>query len=105
WRRGQRVNGNAATVTARSGLPWPAVIGADVCHINLHKTFSIPHGGGGPGMGPIGVAKHLAPFLPGHPIIITGGERAIHAMSAAPGGSARNPLLSYPLMKMLRPDG
>jgi len=102
---GGQVYMDGANMNAQVGLTSPAVIGADVCHINLHKTFSIPHGGGGPGMGPIGVAKHLAPFLPGHPIIVTGGERAIHAMSAAPWGSASILLISYAYMKMLGRDG
>src|SRR6185369_463194 len=102
---GGQVYMDSANMNAQVGLTSPAVIGADVCHINLHKTFSIPHGGGGPGMGPIGVAKHLAPFLPGHPIIVTGGERAIHALSAAPWGSASILLISYAYMKMLGRDG
>ena len=102
---GGQVYMDGANMNAQVGLTSPAVIGADVCHINLHKTFSIPHGGGGPGMGPIGVAKHLAPFLPGHPIIVTGGERAIHALSAAPWGSASILLISYAYMKMLGRDG
>jgi glycine dehydrogenase len=76
-----------------------------VCHLNLHKTFSIPHGGGGPGMGPIGVAKHLAPYLPGHPVIKTGGERPIHALSAAPWSSASILLISYAYIKMLGGSG
>jgi glycine cleavage system P protein (glycine dehydrogenase) len=102
---GGQVYMDGANMNAQVGLTSPAVIGADVCHINLHKTFSIPHGGGGPGMGPIGVAKHLAPFLPGHPIITTGGERAIHALSAAPWGSASILLISYAYMKMLGRGG
>jgi glycine dehydrogenase len=102
---GGQVYMDGANMNAQVGLTSPAVIGADVCHINLHKTFSIPHGGGGPGMGPIGVAKHLAPFLPGHPVIVTGGERPIHALSAAPWGSASILLISYAYMKMLGRDG
>jgi glycine dehydrogenase len=102
---GGQVYMDGANMNAQVGLTSPAVIGADVCHINLHKTFSIPHGGGGPGMGPIGVATHLAPFLPGHPVITTGGERAIHALSAAPWGSASILLISYAYMKMLGGDG
>ena len=86
-------------------MPAPATIGADVCHLNLHKTFCIPHGGGGPGMGPIGVAAHLAPFLPGHPVIKTGGEKAIPAVSAAPWGSASILLISYGYMQNARRDG
>ncbi len=102
---GGQVYMDGANMNAQVGLTSPAVIGADVCHINLHKTFSIPHGGGGPGMGPIGVAAHLVPFLPGHPIVRTGGERAIHAISAAPWGSASILLISYAYMKMLGGPG
>jgi glycine dehydrogenase len=102
---GGQVYMDGANMNAQVGLTSPAAIGADVCHINLHKTFSIPHGGGGPGMGPIGVAAHLAPFLPGHPIVATGGARAIHALSAAPWGSASILLISYAYMKMLGRDG
>ena len=104
-RCGGQVYMDGANMNAQVGLTSPAAIGADVCHINLHKTFSIPHGGGGPGMGPIGVAAHLAPYLPGHPIVKTGGARAIHAMSAAPWGSASILLISYAYMKMLGRDG
>src|SRR3954452_15155295 len=96
---------DGANMNAQVGLTSPAAIGADVCHINLHKTFSIPHGGGGPGMGPIGVAPHLVPYLPGHPVITTGGRQAIHALSAAPWGSASILLISYAYMKMLGRDG
>jgi glycine dehydrogenase len=102
---GGQVYMDGANMNAQVGLTSPAVIGADVCHINLHKTFSIPHGGGGPGMGPIGVAAHLAPYLPGHPIVKTGGSRAIHALAAAPWGSASILLISYAYMKMLGRDG
>jgi glycine dehydrogenase len=102
---GGQVYMDGANMNAQVGLTSPAVIGADVCHINLHKTFSIPHGGGGPGMGPIGVAAHLAPYLPGHPLVKTGGDRAIHALSAAPWGSASILLISYAYMKMLGRDG
>jgi glycine dehydrogenase len=86
-------------------LTSPGNIGADVCHLNLHKTFAIPHGGGGPGMGPIGVAKQLVPFLPSHAVIKTGGEQGIHAVSAAPYGSALILLISYGYIKMLGGDG
>ena len=103
--RGGQVYMDGANMNAQVGLTSPAAIGADVCHINLHKTFSIPHGGGGPGMGPIGVAAHLAPYLPGHPMVTTGGARAIHALSAAPWGSASILLISYAYMKMLGRDG
>jgi glycine dehydrogenase len=103
--RGGQVYMDGANMNAQVGLTSPAAIGADVCHINLHKTFSIPHGGGGPGMGPIGVAAHLAPYLPGHPMVTTGGAKAIHALSAAPWGSASILLISYAYMKMLGRDG
>jgi len=102
---GGQVYMDGANMNAQVGLTSPAAIGADVCHINLHKTFSIPHGGGGPGMGPIGVAPHLAPYLPGHPLVKTGGEHAIRALSAAPWGSASILLISYAYMKMLGGDG
>jgi glycine cleavage system P protein (glycine dehydrogenase) len=102
---GGQVYMDGANMNAQVGLTSPAVIGADVCHINLHKTFSIPHGGGGPGMGPIGVAAHLAPYLPGHPVVKTGGTHAGHAVAAAPWGSASILLISYAYMKMLGRDG
>ena len=102
---GGQVYMDGANMNAQVGLTSPAAIGADVCHLNLHKTFSIPHGGGGPGMGPIGVAAHLAPYLPGHPMVRTGGDKAIHALSAAPWGSASILLISYAYMKMLGRDG
>ncbi len=102
---GGQVYMDGANMNAQVGLTSPAAIGADVCHLNLHKTFSIPHGGGGPGMGPIGVAAHLVPYLPGHPVITTGGSRAIHALSAAPWGSASILLISYAYMKRLGGDG
>src|SRR6478752_6105629 len=85
---GGQVYMDGANLNAQVGLCRPGDYGADVCHLNLHKTFCIPHGGGGPGMGPIGVAKHLAPFLPGHPMVSTGGKEAIGPVSAAPWGSA-----------------
>ena len=102
---GGQVYMDGANMNAQVGLTSPASIGADVCHLNLHKTFSIPHGGGGPGMGPIGVAKHLAAHLPGHPLVRTGGEQAIHAVSAAPWGSASILLISYGYIRMLGADG
>jgi glycine dehydrogenase len=102
---GGQVYMDGANMNAQVGLTSPAVIGADVCHLNLHKTFAIPHGGGGPGMGPIAVAPHLAPYLPGHPIIKTGGARAIPAVSAAPWSSASILLISYGYMKMLGGEG
>jgi glycine dehydrogenase len=102
---GGQVYMDGANMNAQVGLTSPAAIGADVCHLNLHKTFCIPHGGGGPGMGPIGVAKHLAPFLPGHPLIETGGEKAITAVSAAPWGSASILPISYAYIAMMGGDG
>jgi glycine dehydrogenase len=102
---GGQVYMDGANMNAQVGLTSPASIGADVCHLNLHKTFSIPHGGGGPGMGPIGVATHLAPYLPGHPLVRTGGGKAIHAVSAAPWGSASILLISYGYIRMLGGDG
>ena len=102
---GGQVYMDGANMNAQVGLTNPGNIGADVCHLNLHKTFAIPHGGGGPGMGPIGVAAHLLPFLPGSPIVKTGGEKAIHAISAAPFGSALILLISYAYNKMLGAKG
>src|SRR5678815_4350956 len=102
---GGQVYMDGANMNAQVGLTSPAAIGADVCHLNLHKTFAIPHGGGGPGMGPIAVAKHLAPFLPGHPVIPTGGAQAIGAVSAAPWGSSSILLISYGYIRMLGADG
>jgi glycine dehydrogenase len=102
---GGQVYMDGANMNAQVGLTNPGNIGADVCHLNLHKTFAIPHGGGGPGMGPIGVAAHLLPFLPGNPMIKTGGEKAIHAISAAPYGSALILLISYGYIKMLGAKG
>jgi glycine dehydrogenase len=102
---GGQVYMDGANMNAQSGLTSPSMIGADVCHLNLHKTFAIPHGGGGPGMGPIGVAAHLAPYLPGHPLVTTGGEKAIHAVSAAPFGSASILLISYAYIRMLGARG
>src|SRR5207302_5576542 len=85
---------DGANMNAQVGLCRPGDIGADVCHLNLHKMFCIPHGGGGPGMGPICVSKHLAPFLPGHPVVPTGGANGTGAVSAAPWGSASILLIS-----------
>ncbi len=102
---GGQVYMDGANMNAQVGLTSPASIGADVCHLNLHKTFCIPHGGGGPGMGPIGVAQHLAPFLPGHTVIRTGGDRAIGAVSAAPWGSASILLISYAYIAMMGAEG
>ena len=102
---GGQVYMDGANMNAQVGLTSPAAIGADVCHLNLHKTFAIPHGGGGPGMGPIGVAAHLAAYLPGHPLTKTGGDRAIHAVSAAPWGSASILLISYAYVRLLGAEG
>jgi len=102
---GGQVYMDGANMNAQVGLTNPGNIGADVCHLNLHKTFAIPHGGGGPGVGPIGVAAHLAPFLPGSKLIKAGGENAIHAVSAAPYGSALILLISYGYNKMLGYEG
>jgi len=102
---GGQVYMDGANMNAQVGLTSPAAIGADVCHLNLHKTFAIPHGGGGPGMGPIGVSKHLAPFLPGHPLAKVGGDKAIPPVSAAPWGSASILLISYGYIKMLGGQG
>ncbi len=102
---GGQVYMDGANMNAQVGLTSPAMIGADVCHLNLHKTFSIPHGGGGPGMGPIGVATHLAPYLPSHPLQRTGGARPIHAVAAAPWSSASILLISYAYIKMLGGNG
>jgi len=96
---------DGANMNAQVGLTSPANIGADVCHLNLHKTFCIPHGGGGPGMGPICVNDKLKPFLPGHSVIKTGGEKAIHAVSAAPWGSASILTISYAYIAMMGGDG
>ncbi|GAB3979912.1 aminomethyl-transferring glycine dehydrogenase [Spirosoma terrae] len=102
---GGQVYMDGANMNAQVGLTSPATIGADVCHLNLHKTFCIPHGGGGPGMGPIGVAAHLAPFLPGHALVHTGGDQAIHAVSAAPYGSASILTISYAYIAMMGGEG
>lgn len=102
---GGQVYMDGANMNAQVGLTNPATIGADVCHLNLHKTFAIPHGGGGPGVGPICVAKHLKPFLPSNPVIATGGEKGITAISAAPWGSALVCLISYGYISMLGAEG
>lgn len=104
-KNGGQVYMDGANMNAQVGLTNPGNIGADVCHLNLHKTFAIPHGGGGPGVGPICVAKQLVPFLPGNPIVKTGGEKAITAISAAPYGSALACLISYGYIKMLGAEG
>ena len=102
---GGQVYMDGANLNAQVGLCRPAEMGADVCHINLHKTFCIPHGGGGPGMGPICVAAHLKDFLPGHPVVKTGGEKAIPAVSAAPWGSPSILPISWMYVRMMGPEG
>ena len=102
---GGQVYMDGANMNAQVGLTNPATIGADVCHLNLHKTFAIPHGGGGPGVGPICVAPQLVPFLPTNPIVATGGSHAITAISAAPWGSALACLISYGYICMLGAEG
>ena len=102
---GGQVYMDGANMNAQVGLTNPAIIGADVCHLNLHKTFAIPHGGGGPGMGPIGVKKHLKSFLPTNPIVKVGGKKPIKAISAAPWGSASILTISYAYIKMLGEEG
>ena len=104
-KHGGQVYMDGANMNAQVGLTNPAKIGADVCHLNLHKTFAIPHGGGGPGMGPIGVVEHLKPFLPSNPLIQTGGEQAITSISAAPWGSSLVLCISYAYIKMLGEEG
>ena len=103
--QGGQVYMDGANMNAQVGLTSPASIGADVCHLNLHKTFSIPHGGGGPGMGPIAVAEHLAPFLPGHAVVGLGGASSMPALAAAPWGSASILLISYAYIRMLGAEG
>jgi glycine dehydrogenase len=102
---GGQVYMDGANLNAQVGLCRPADFGADVCHLNLHKTFCIPHGGGGPGMGPIAVAPHLVPFLPGHPLAKVGGERSAGAISAAPWGSASILTISYAYIAMMGSAG
>jgi glycine dehydrogenase len=102
---GGQVYMDGANMNAQVGLTSPAMIGADVCHLNLHKTFCIPHGGGGPGVGPIGVAEHLSPFLPGNPNIKSGGEKAVSAVSSAPYGSAGILAIPYAYIAMMGAEG
>ncbi|MGE8244281.1 MAG: aminomethyl-transferring glycine dehydrogenase, partial [Sphingobacterium sp.] len=102
---GGQVYMDGANMNAQVGLTSPGHIGADVCHLNLHKTFCIPHGGGGPGMGPIGVAKHLVPFLPNHQVVSTSGEEGITAVSAAPFGSASILIISHAYISMMGGEG
>jgi glycine dehydrogenase len=96
---------DGANMNAQVGLTSPAAICADVCHLNLHKTFCIPHGGGGPGMGPIGVAKHLVPYLPGHAVVDMGNSKSISAVSSAPWGSASILLISHAYIAMMGGEG
>ncbi len=102
---GGQVYMDGANMNAQVGYTNPAICGADVCHLNLHKTFAIPHGGGGPGVGPIGVAEHLLPFLPNHPLHKTGGEQGIPAVAAAPFGSAFILTITYGYIRMLGREG
>lgn len=102
---GGQVYMDGANLNAQLGLTTPQLIGADVCHLNLHKTFAIPHGGGGPGMGPIAVAEHLKSFLPTHPIVTVGGEKGINSISAAPWGSANILIISHAYIKMMGGSG
>jgi glycine dehydrogenase len=101
---GGQVYMDGANMNAQVGITNPAIIGADVCHLNLHKTFAIPHGGGGPGMGPIGVAEHLKPFLPNSPLVKIGGDSGM-SISSAPWGSALVLAISYAYIKMLGTEG
>jgi glycine dehydrogenase len=102
---GGQVYLDGANLNAQVGLCRPADVGADVCHVNLHKTFCIPHGGGGPGMGPIGVGAHLARFLPRHPMVAVGGQDGIGPVTAAPWGSASILLISWAYIALMGPDG
>ena len=102
---GGQVYMDGANMNAQVGLSRPGDFGPDVCHLNLHKTFCIPHGGGGPGMGPIGVAKHLVPFLPSHPVVRVGGTEGVGAVSAAPWGSASILPISFMYIKMMGGEG
>lgn len=103
--KGGQVYMDGANMNAQVGLTSPSIIGADVCHINLHKTFSIPHGGGGPGMGPICVAGHLTPYLPGHSVVEIGRDKSIPAVSATPWGSSSIMLVSYIYIRLLGAEG
>ncbi len=104
-KNGGMVYMDGANMNAQIGFTNPGIIGADVCHLNLHKTFAIPHGGGGPGVGPICSNKALAPYLPGHKLVKTGGEKAISAVSSAPWGSASILLISYAYIKLMGSEG
>jgi glycine dehydrogenase len=102
---GGQVYMDGANMNAMVGIVQPGDIGADVCHLNLHKTFCIPHGGGGPGMGPIAVASHLVPFLPNHPLVSTGGPRGIGAIAAAPYGSPNILPISWAFIQLMGGEG
>jgi len=102
---GGQVYMDGANMNAQVGLTRPGDIGADVCHLNLHKTFCIPHGGGGPGVGPVAAKAHLAPFLPGHPLVSVGGSHAVAPVAAAPWGSASILLISYGYIRLLGGPG
>ncbi len=102
---GGQVYMDGANMNAQVGLTSPAIIGADVCHLNLHKTFCIPHGGGGPGVGPIAAAEHLVPFLPDHPVVKLGHKNGVHAVSSAPWGSAGILVISHAYIKMMGAEG
>ncbi|MFA5012241.1 MAG: aminomethyl-transferring glycine dehydrogenase [Ignavibacteria bacterium] len=104
-KHGGQVYMDGANMNAQVGLTSPGKIGADVCHLNLHKTFCIPHGGGGPGVGPIAVAKHLVEFLPSHPVVRIGSDNSITSVSAAPFGSAGILVIPYAYIKMMGSDG
>ncbi len=104
-KNGGQVYMDGANMNAQVGLTNPGFIGADVCHLNLHKTFAMPHGGGGPGVGPIGVASHLTPFLPSHPLVKVSGDKAIHAVASAPYGSAMILPITYAYIKLLGAEG
>jgi glycine dehydrogenase len=104
-KNGGQVYMDGANMNAQVGLTNPAIIGADVCHLNLHKTFCIPHGGGGPGIGPIAVAEHLVPFIPNHSVIDLGHDKGIHSVSSAPWGSANILIISYAYIKMMGSEG
>ena len=104
-KHGGQVYLDGANLNAQVGLCRPADYGADVCHLNLHKTFCIPHGGGGPGVGPIGVRKHLVPFLPNHPVVPVGGGQSMGAVAAAPWGSASILPISWVYICLMGPQG
>lgn len=104
-KNGGQVFMDGANMNAQVGLTSPKKIGADICHLNLHKTFAIPHGGGGPGAGPIAAAKHLIPYLPSHKLVSTGGKKGITAVSSAPFGSALILLISYAYIRMMGAEG